>query len=74
MVGMCFVVQGKTLIMTNNSGNPDKRTDNDNNLEKLKGSRTDPQKTEMEGLKKGGVEPNVHPDDKPKDEKGRTES
>ena len=52
----------------------DKRTNNDSNLEKLKGSRTDPQKTEMEGLKQGGVEPNVHQDDKPKDEKGRAEN
>lgn len=53
--------------------NDEKRTDNDNYFEKLKGSRTDPQKTEMEGLKRGGVEPNVHPQDKPKDEKGRVE-
>ena len=51
----------------------DNSTNNDSNLEKLKGSKTDPQKTEMEGLKKGGVEPNVHPQDRPKDEKGRTE-
>ena len=41
--------------------------------EKLTGSKSDPQKTEMEGLKKGGVEPNVHPDDKAKDEKGKTD-
>ena len=53
--------------------NKDIRTDNDNNLQKLKGSKSDPQKTEMEGLKQGGVEPNVHEDDRPKDEKGRTE-
>ena len=51
----------------------DNWTDNDNHLEKLKGSKSDPPKTEMEGLKKGGVEPNVHEDDRPKDEKGRTE-
>ena len=50
------------------------RENENDNVEKLKGSKTDPQKTEMEGLKKGGVEPNVHPDDRPKDEKGRTES
>lgn len=56
------------------SQNTDKKKDNDNNTEKLKGSKTDPQKTEMEGLKKGGVDPNVHTDDKPKDEKGRTEN
>ena len=53
--------------------NKEKRTDNDNNYEKLKGSKSDPPKTEMEGLKQGGVEPDVHEDDKPKDEKGRTE-
>jgi hypothetical protein len=53
--------------------NKDKRTDNDNNYEKLKGSKSDPQKTEMEGLKRGGVEPNVHEDDRAKDEKGRAE-
>ena len=55
------------------SDNKDKRIDNDNNFEKLKGSKTDPQKTEMEGLKQGGVDPNVHREDKPKDEKGRIE-
>ena len=60
--------------MTDNARSTDKSTDNDSNLEKLKGSRTDPQKTEMEGLKQGGIEPNVHPEDRPKDEKGRTES
>jgi hypothetical protein len=60
--------------MTDNARSTDKSTDNDNNLEKLKGSRTDPQQTEMEGLKQGGVEPNVHPGDRPKDEKGRTEN
>lgn len=53
--------------------NKDKKTDNDNNYEKLKGSKSDPQKTEMEGLKRGGVEPKVHEEDRPKDEKGRTE-
>jgi hypothetical protein len=51
----------------------DNWTDNDNNSEKLKGSKSDPPETEMEGLKQGGVEPNVHEDDKPRDEKGRTE-
>jgi hypothetical protein len=35
-----------------------------NDNERLKGSKTDPQKTEMEGLKKGGVEPAVYPSDK----------
>lgn len=46
------------------------RPENDHD-EKLKGSKSDPQKTEMEGLKKGGVEPNVHPEDVARDEKGR---
>lgn len=35
-----------------------------NDNERLKGSETDPQKTELEGLKQGGVEPVVHPGDK----------
>lgn len=47
-----------------------KETDNE---KELTGSKSDPQKTEMEGLKKGGVEPNVHPDDLPRDEKGKTD-
>lgn len=50
-----------------------KSKENDHDKE-LTGSRTDPQKTEMEGLKKGGVEPNVHPDDLPRDEKGKTDN
>jgi hypothetical protein len=68
-MGMCFVLdKGKVM-----EDNKDKKTDNDNNYEKLKGSKSDPQKTEMEGLKRGGVEPKVHEEDRPKDEKGRTE-
>lgn len=51
---------------------PIKNNETDNE-KKLTGSRTDPQKTEMEGLKKGGVEPNIHQDDLPRDEKGKTE-
>lgn len=35
-----------------------------NDNERLQGSESDPQKTELEGLKKGGVEPVVHPTDK----------
>ena len=35
-----------------------------NDNERLQGSETDPQKTELEGLKKGGVDPVVHPGDK----------
>lgn len=30
----------------------------------LQGSKSDPPQTELEGLKKGGVEPPVHPEDK----------
>lgn len=37
-----------------------------NDNDRLKGSKTDPQKTEMEGLKEGGVEPVVHQGDKEK--------
>jgi len=50
--------------------NKDKGTDNE---KELTGSKSDPQKTEMEGLKKGGVEPNVHHDDLPRDKKGKTD-
>lgn len=53
--------------------NKDISTNNDNNLEKLKGSKSDPQKTEMAGIKEGGVDPHVHEDDRPKDEKGKRE-
>ena len=35
-----------------------------NENDRLKGSKTDPQKTELEGLKEGGVEPVVYPGDK----------
>ena len=41
--------------------------------ERLQGSKSDPQKTEMEGLKQGGKEPVVHNEDKPKDEEGKTD-
>jgi hypothetical protein len=34
-----------------------------NDNDRLKGSKTDPQKTELEGLKEGGVEPVVQPGD-----------
>jgi hypothetical protein len=33
------------------------------------GSKSDPQLTELDGLKKGGVEPHVHPNDKPREPK-----
>jgi hypothetical protein len=34
-----------------------------NDNDRLKGSKSDPQKTELEGLKEGGVEPVVQPGD-----------
>ena len=36
--------------------------------------KSDPQLTELDGLKKGGVEPTVHPQDKPKDEEGKVDA
>lgn len=36
-----------------------------------KGSKSDPELTELDGLKKGGVEPKVNPEDKALDNKGR---
>lgn len=35
------------------------------------GSKSDPQMTELEGLKEGGKEPHVHHDDKPRDGEGK---
>jgi len=35
------------------------------------GSRSDPQLTELDGLKQGGVEPHVNPEDKPRDAEGK---
>ncbi len=49
------------------------RPDNNDNEEKLQGSKSDPQKTEMDGLKQGGKEPVVHADDKARDDEGKTE-
>ena len=52
-------------------------TDNNNpsrdekKQERLEGSRTDPQKTEMEELKQGGKKPIVHEEDKPLDHEGK---
>lgn len=37
------------------------------------GSRSDPQMTELEGLKEGGKEPHVHKEDKPRDGDGERE-
>jgi hypothetical protein len=64
---MSFVVKRLNICMQEEKNNK-------NNVGKdksLKGSKSDPQKTEMKGLKKGGVEPAVHTDDKAKDEKGK---
>lgn len=38
------------------------------------GSKSDPQMTELEGLKKGGKEPHVHETDKPRDEGGEKDA
>ena len=46
--------------MTDKNDKVGQQNDND----RLKGSKTDPQKTEMEGLKEGGVKPVVYPSDK----------
>jgi hypothetical protein len=35
--------------------------------------KSDPQLTELDGIKKGGVQPTVHEEDKPIDKKGRKE-
>lgn len=35
------------------------------NVSAEEGSKTDPQLTELDGLKKGGVDPHVHPEDLP---------
>jgi len=45
---------------------PDKneKVGQQNDNDRLKGSQSDPQQTELEGLKQGGVEPVVHPGDK----------
>lgn len=44
------------------------KTDKDekHNVVAEEGSKSDPQLTEFDGLKKGGVEPHVNPDDKEK--------
>jgi hypothetical protein len=56
----------------NNFSDKDKKNSNQSdNSESLHPSESDPQKTEMEGLKKGGVKPVVHPDDKAKDGDGK---
>ena len=47
------------------------RPDKNDNDDRLKGSKSDPQKTEMEGLKEGGKEPIVHADDKARDDEGK---
>jgi hypothetical protein len=36
-------------------------------------SKSDPQLTELDGLKKGGVEPTVNPEDKARDGDGKRE-
>lgn len=53
--------------------NTDKRKeaeDQKTSDEKLQGSKSDPQQTELEGLKQGGKEPIVREEDKARDEDG----
>ncbi len=38
-----------------------------------KQGKVDPQLTELDGLKKGGVPPTVNPQDRPKDGRGRAD-
>lgn len=38
------------------------------------GSKSDPQMTELEGLKEGGKSPHVHQEDKPRDDDRRQDS
>ncbi|MEO8582496.1 MAG: hypothetical protein ABI415_01800 [Flavitalea sp.] len=54
------------------SGNDEK--DKKTNVEAEEGSQSDPQLTELDGLKKGGIEPHVHPDDLAKDNKGKKDN
>jgi len=53
-----------------NNTDKEKSTASSNDQDKLKGSKSDPQMTELEGLKEGGKEPIVHEEDKGKDEDG----
>lgn len=62
---MICLYMNKHQVMTDKNEKVGPQNDN----ERLKGSKTDPQKTELEGLKEGGVEPAVHPDDKEKNPK-----
>ena len=63
--------------MDNNNDNKTKEIrkddprESDKNVSAEQGSKSDPQLTELDGLKKGGVEPHVHPGDKP--EAGRNQ-
>jgi hypothetical protein len=54
-------------FILNESGNSVKTDlpDEKKNVNAEEGSKSDPQLTELDGLKKGGVEPHVHPQDLP---------
>lgn len=54
-------------FILNESGNSVKTDlpDEKKNVSAEEGSRTDPQLTELDGLKKGGVDPHVHHQDLP---------
>jgi hypothetical protein len=53
-------------IENNDTRNTDPR-ESHKNVSAEEGSKSDPQLTELDGLKKGGVHPHVHPSDKPRD-------
>lgn len=54
-------------FILNESGNSVKTDSSDEkkNVNAEEGSKSDPQLTELDGLKKGGVDPHVHPQDLP---------
>lgn len=65
----------KSKIMDNKERPADKNENQENqNPTYNEGSKSDPQMTELEGLKKGGKEPNVHNDDKPRDSEGKRDA
>jgi hypothetical protein len=54
----------------------DQKNDNKNKQENQnptydEGSKSDPQMTELEGLKDGGKQPHVHKEDKPRNSEGQ---
>jgi hypothetical protein len=58
-------------FILNESGNsvPTDPAENTRNVTAEEGSKTDPQLTELDGLKQGGVDPHVHEQDLPQKKK-----